>query len=176
MHWTFWGKKSKKCVRTLNGHLNIYARGPAHGHYMPVVCPSAFPRDKGSGRWKILANFRQRRPISACHKILLTGQFCPSLRLTGIFCPSPTPMGQICLSNNDRPILPVTCTDGHIRHPHWQAKSACQVIVEPNVPVLWTERQIMSVTYWNANSIWSFATLRVLYTKQEAGHKLTNLS
>ena len=123
MHWTFWKKKifEKSGFEPLNGRLKSYARGPAHGHNMPVTCPSAFPRERGSGRGKIWAvnvwraqkaHFRQRQAISARH--LSTGQFCPSHAPTGIFCPSSIPTGQMCLSNNDGPILPVTYTDGHI--------------------------------------------------------------
>ena len=105
------GKKKffeKSGFEPLNGHLKIYARGPAHGHNMPVACPSAFPREKGSGRGKIWAvkvwqahkaHFRQRRAISAHH--LSTGQFCPSHTPTGIFSD---------------------------RHPHRRAKSACQIM------------------------------------------------
>ena len=31
-------------------------------------------------------------------------------------------------------------------HQHWQAKSACHIINKPNLPVTWTDGQIMAVT------------------------------
>ena len=129
----------KSGFEPLNGHLKIYARGPAHGHNMPVACPSAFPREKGPAVGKfgpsrydghirpisdndgpyLPVTYRQsnsarhihRRAYSARHPHRRAKSACQIM--TGPFCPSHTPTGIFCLSNNDGPILPVTYTDGH---------------------------------------------------------------